>query len=193
MSLKENVDFIKKELDSEEKFLENFVKVERFYKKNKKILFGIVVLVGISIVGYAVKGYLDEQNKIESNIAFSQFLEDNKNEKALETLQKTNNNLYQVALYIKSKDGASKENITNEYLNDLLLYKEAVETKNINELDKLSLQNEFLLKDFAILNKALLLTQENKFSEAKESLNLIPAESKAYELATKLNHYLLTK
>lgn len=33
MSLKENVEFVKKELDSEEKFLESFVKVERFYKK----------------------------------------------------------------------------------------------------------------------------------------------------------------
>lgn len=35
MSLKENVDFVKNELNSEEKFLESFVKIERFYKKIK--------------------------------------------------------------------------------------------------------------------------------------------------------------
>ncbi len=33
MSLKENVDYVKDELNTEEKFLESFVKVERFYKK----------------------------------------------------------------------------------------------------------------------------------------------------------------
>ncbi len=37
MSLKENMDFVKEELNSEEKFLEGFVKLERFFKKYKLI------------------------------------------------------------------------------------------------------------------------------------------------------------
>ena len=35
MSIKENVDYVKSELSSEEKFLENFVKGERFLKNIK--------------------------------------------------------------------------------------------------------------------------------------------------------------
>ncbi len=193
MSIKENVDFIKKELDSEEQFLENFVKVERFYKKNKKILFSIVILIGISAIGYSIKNYFDNKNKQLSNIAFNQFLEDNSNESALKELQDTNPALYEVAIYMKDKNGSSNQATTNKYLEDLLVYQKAVEGKNIQELDTLTLKDDFLLKDFAIFNKALLLTQENKFSEAKESLKLIPNDSKVYELAAKLNHYLLTK
>ncbi len=51
----------------------------------------------------------------------------------------------------------------------------------------------FLLKEFAIFNKALLLANEGKFKDAKTALNLIPQSSKAYELSSLLKHYLLTK
>ena len=72
-------------------------------------------------------------------------------------------------------------------------YQVALANKNVDELTNLSMQNDFLLKEFAIFNKALFLTNEGKFSEAKTTLALIPQTSKAYELAKLLNHYLLTK
>lgn len=68
-----------------------------------------------------------------------------------------------------------------------------MESKNTKELENLSMQNDFLLKEFAIFNKALLLTNEGKFEEAKTALKQIPQTSKATELANLLNHYLLTK
>ena len=69
----------------------------------------------------------------------------------------------------------------------------ALETKNLTELGNLSVQGDFLLKEFAIFNKALLLANEGKFEESKTTLNQIPQTSKASELANLLNHYLLTK
>ena len=53
--------------------------------------------------------------------------------------------------------------------------------------------NKFLLKEFAIFNKALILAKDGKYKEAKIALNLIPPTSKATELSNLLKHYLLTK
>ncbi|MGD9554602.1 MAG: hypothetical protein AB7D96_00165 [Arcobacteraceae bacterium] len=193
MSLKENVEFVKKELDSEEKFLESFVKVERFYKKNKKILLAGVVALVVGVSGYSIKNYVNAQNKAQSNIAFTQFLNDNNNEAALATLKDTNTRLYNVALYIKSKNGPTADVVNDKYLGTLVAYKKAIEEKNIEQLNTLSMQKDFLLKEFALFNKALILTQEGEYSQAKQTLQLIQKDSQVSDLVALLNHYLLTK
>ncbi len=93
MSLKENVDFVKNELNSEEKFLESFVKIERFYKKNKALIITAIIVVVVAIIGFSVKNYIDNENKLKANIAFNKFLNDVNNQEALKTLEKTNKKL----------------------------------------------------------------------------------------------------
>lgn len=193
MSLKENVDFVKKELDSEEKFLESFVKVERFYKKNKKFLMIIIGTLVVALIGYTTKNYIDAKNKAQSNEAFTQFLDDNNNQAALATLKDTNIRLYNVALYLKSKNETITETINDRYLGALVTYKKAIEENNTEQLNTLSMQKDFLLKEFALFNKALILTQEGKYDEAKKTLQLIQKDSQVNDLVSLLNHYLLTK
>ncbi|MFK2822926.1 hypothetical protein [Arcobacter sp. YIC-80] len=189
MSMKENVDFVKGELNSEEKFLESFVKVERVFKKYKFPIIAVVVLLIALTVGLSVKSYMDEQNLIKANKAFETLLQNPKDEKALSTLKETNNKLYQVASYINGE----KENIEVKYLKELVAYNKALEENSIEKLNTLSMQNDFLLKEFAIFNKALLLANNGKYEEAKTALKLIPNDSKAFELANLLKHYLATK
>ncbi len=55
------------------------------------------------------------------------------------------------------------------------------------------MQNDFLLKEFAIFNKALILTNEGKYEDAKAALQLIPSDSKVNDLAITLKHFLVTK
>ena len=55
------------------------------------------------------------------------------------------------------------------------------------------MEKDFLLKEFAIFNKALILTKDGKFNEAKDALKLIPPTSQVKDLVSLLNHYLLTK
>ena len=193
MSLKDNVDFVKKELDTEEKFLESFVKVERFYKKNKKYLMALVSLLVILLAGYSFKNYINAKNKTESNIAFTQFLNDNNDVAALATLKDTNIRLYNVALYLKSKNETITEPINDKYLGTLVEYKKAIEENNIDQLNTLSMQKDFLLKEFSLFNKALILTQDGKYDEAKKTLQLIQKDSQVSDLVALLNHYLLTK
>ncbi|MCT7571663.1 tetratricopeptide repeat protein [Aliarcobacter butzleri] len=192
MSLKEDVGYIKNELSSEEKFIENFVKGERFFKKYKTLIIAAVVILIIGLIGFTVKKSIDNSNKHDANIALSQFLE-NGDEKALETLKNKNEKLYEVALFLQAKKDNKIASIELPLLKELVKFQTATASNNIEELNSLSMQNDFLLKEFALFNKALILVNEGKYEEAKKELSQISQTSKAYELATLLNHYLLTK
>ena len=192
MSLKEDVGYIKNELSSEEKFIENFVKGERFFKKYKTLIIAVVVILIIGLIGFTIKKSIDNSNKHDANIALSQFLE-NGDEKALETLKNKNEKLYEVALFLQAKKDNKVASIELPLLKELVKFQTATASNNIEELNSLSMQNDFLLKEFALFNKALILVNEGKYEEAKKELSQISQTSKAYELATLLNHYLLTK
>ncbi|MCT7577333.1 tetratricopeptide repeat protein [Aliarcobacter butzleri] len=192
MSLKEDVGYIKNELSSEEKFIENFVKGERFFKKYKTLIIAVVVILIIGLIGFTIKKSMDNSNKHDANIALSQFLE-NGDEKALETLKNKNEKLYEVALFLQAKKDNKIASIELPLLKELVKFQTATASNNIEELNSLSMQNDFLLKEFALFNKALILVNEGKYEEAKKELSQISQTSKAYELATLLNHYLLTK
>jgi hypothetical protein len=193
MSIKENVDYVKTGLSSEEKFLESFVKSERFFKKYKTLIFGIIAAVIIGLIVISVKNILDESNKIEANIAFKKVLENSNDTQALATLKNKNEKLYDVARYLQAQKEGKSVDINLPMLKELSKYEDALANKNISELNNLSMQNDFLLKEFALFNKALFLTNEGKFDEAKTTLKSIPENSRAFELAKLLNHYLLTK
>lgn len=193
MSIKENVDYVKTELSSEEKFLENFVKGERFFKKYKTLIFAFVTIVIVGIIGFFIKENIAQSNKFEANIAFNKVLENSNDTQALAVLKDKNSQLYDIAIFLQAKKEAKSAQINVPLLKELSKYQTALANKNISELDNLSMQNDFLLKEFAIFNKALLLTNEGKFNEAKTTLALIPQTSRAFELAKLLNHYLLTK
>ena len=192
MSLKEDVGYIKNELSSEEKFIENFVKGERFFKKYKTLIIAVVVILIIGLIGFTVKKSIDNSNKHDANIALSQFLE-NGDEKALETLKNKSEKLYEIALFLQAKKDNKVASMELPILKELVKFQTATASNNIEELNSLSMQNDFLLKEFALFNKALILVNEGKYEEAKKELSQISQTSKAYELATLLNHYLLTK
>ncbi len=193
MSIKENVDYVKTELSSEEKFLENFVRSERFFKKYKTLILSFIIIVIVGFIGVFIKTKIDESNKFEANLAFNKVLENNNDAKALADLKAKNKDLYEIALYLQAKKEAKIIETNVPLLKELSKYETALANKSITELDNVSMQSDFLLKDFAVFNKALFLANEGKFTEAKTTLALIPQTSKAFELAKLLNHYLLTK
>ena len=192
MSIKENVDYIKSELSSEEKLLEGFVKSERFFKKYKNLLIALVVAIVLGSIFYVVKKSFDESNKYESNLLLNSYLEKG-DEKALEDLKNKNKNLYEVALYLKVKKDEKSVEISLPILKELLEFELAKKDSNLEALDKLSMKGDFLLKDYALFNKALILTNEKKYQEAKDTLAKISNDSRTIELVNLLNHYLLTK
>ncbi len=193
MSLKDNVSYVKEELNTEEKFLESFVKVERFYKKNKLIILVILFTLVLGTIAYVVTNYIQTQNKIEANIAFNKVLENPKDKEALSILKEKNQKLFEVAQYLETLNNDKIANTQVVFLKELSKYKAALQKNSIEELNSISMEKDFLLKEFAIFNKALILTKNKKFDEAKATLKLIPNSSQVYNLAKMLNHYLITK
>lgn len=192
MSIKENVDYIKSELSSEEKLLEGFVKSERFFKKYKNLLIALIVAIVIGSIIYFVKKSFDESNKYESNILLNNYLEKG-DEKVLQSLKDKNNSLYQIALYLKARQDGKSAEISLPILKELSEFELAKDKNDIEALDKLSMKGDFLLKDYALFNKALILANEGKYQEAKDTIAKISNDSRTIELVNLLNHYLLTK
>ena len=174
MSLKENVDYVKEELNSEEKFLEGFVRVERFYKKYKIIIIlALIVIIGLVIGLYTTKT-IQASNKLDANIAFNKLMENPDDAEAKSTLKDKSQQLYEVALYAQSLEKGQFNETELRYFKQLVAYQKALEEQNIDKLNEVSMEKDFLLKEFAILN-------------------LIPADSQVNNLVTALKHYLVTK
>lgn len=193
MSIKQNVEHIKTELSNEEKFLESFVKVERFYKKYKNLLLVSVVVIVVAVAGISINNYLGAANKTAANEAFSTLLEDMNNSQAMEILKDKNPKLAQIIEAKKAKIEGKSVSIDVQYLKELELYNEAIKNQDAEKLSQVLMQNDFTLKEYALFQKALILAQRENYKEAKEILEQIPQDSQVQQLASTLKHFLLTK
>lgn len=193
MSLKDNIDYVKSEISSEEKFLEGTVKAERFFKKYKTLLIAAGALIVVAFIAIGTSNYLKDENKKIVNIAFNKLLKNPNDKDALAVLEDKNSKLYKVALYLQAKKDNKNLSVDLKFLKELSSYKTAIKSKNLNDLNNVSMKNDFLLKEFAIFNKALIQAENGKYKEAKTTLKLIPNSSSVNDLVKVLNHYLLTK
>jgi len=191
MSLKQNVNFIKEEISTEEQFFESFFKLEKYYKKYKVFIYTFVVVVLGYFIGTNILNYIQEQNIIKANNTYSKVLANPNNKAALNNLKEQNKILYQIALYQISQDKTKPVNV--DYLKDITAFNKAIESNDINSLNSLILKENFVLRDYALFNKALILTSQNKYKKAKKTLESIQVNSSVEPLAKMLKHYLLTK
>lgn len=193
MSLKDDIKSVKQELNTEEQFLEGFVKFERFFKKNKIVILAAVGVIIVGFIAMTTTDYLREENKKEANIAFNQVLENPNNQQAIATLKEKNMRLYEIALYLQAQKENKIADVNVEFLKEISYYHKALKEQSLEKLNTVSMQNNFLLKEFAIFNQALILTEKGQYKDAQEKLRLIPQESKVNDLVQILNHFLLTK
>ena len=194
MSLKENVDYIKQEISTEEQFFESFFKVEKIYKKYKLLIIGTVIAVLAYFIGSAVNDYIKEQNTIAANNAYNLLIKNTTDKSALhqqDILKEKNEQLLQIALYKNSKDFTLKNDVI--YLEQIAKFNEAIKNNDIKALNVLILDSTFVLRDYAMFNKALIQANNNEFKKAKATLNNIKDNSQVTTLSNLLKHYLLTK
>jgi hypothetical protein len=195
LSLKENIDAVKKELSAEEQFLESIVKAEGFWKKYKKLLIALAVLVVVAALGMALYNTIKEQRLNASNEAYTVLGNNPLDKEALETLKSKNPKLYQLFLFsneMKSSDIAKLEamssQISDPILKDLLSYQKA--SLSGKGLSSYIMKQDALLKEFASLQEAYNLFKEGKSKEAKALLAQIPKSSQLQQIAQSFNHYL---
>ncbi len=195
MSLKDDLKAVKDELNSEEKFLENAIKTERFVKRYKTplIIASIAVLIGIvSNVGY---GAYNDSVIERSNSALFELLEDSKNESAKLSLKDANPKLYDLwsmSNSIKEGDYSSLEALKNSnasIVSDISSYEAALSKNDTALLEEYTKKESAIFKDLANIELAIELFGQDKISEAHSKLSLISKDSTVYNVAEVLMHY----
>ena len=195
MSLKENLEMVKEELNSEEQFFEKAVQTERFVKKYKKPLIGVVTALVLAVAGGSAYN-LYTQNKIDqSNNAFNVLMADTNDKAAQEQLKTLNPKLYDVWLLsqaLKTKDEAALNTLTSSkalLVADLATYQLAVMKKDEKGLTNYAQNSDALLGDLASIEAAVLLMDKGDKASAKSKLSMIDINSPVYPLAQSLAHY----
>lgn len=191
MSLKENVSYIKDEISTEEQFFENFFKIEKFYKKYKKVILTVVLAGVLGGIGVVIVDFVNQKNAVVANEAYSKVLLNTSDNGALNELKSANEELYNIALFQISQEKATATNVA--YLEDIASYNKAVAKGDIIALDGMIMNQNFLLKDFAVLSKTLILIEKKEYKKAKDTIARIDEKSRVLPLANMIKHFLLTK
>ncbi|EOE7366123.1 MULTISPECIES: hypothetical protein [Campylobacter] len=183
LAIKDDLNYIKTEISSQEQFLENAIRSERFIKKNKKIIIAIVAVAVAALIAYAVLDQIKSSNITESNQAYAALLSNPNDKEAKQTLMQKNPSLF--ALYaIKTAYDSNNTKILDEATN-----------LTIDPLLKQILQNakgesgDGLLSTYNSLVKGYELLAENKLPEAKIEFSKIPSNSPLEPVAKNLEHY----
>jgi len=183
LALKENIEAIKKEIGTEEQFLEGIIKSEWFFKKYKKYIITaavVAVLGGTSLVTATVI----KENKLEaSNIAYSKLLKNPNDTSLIVILKEKNERLYN---FYRFQQAIEK--------NDKVVLKELAEYKKdpvISDLATYQIggKKSELLGGFIALQEGYNLLKEDKIKEAKLKFSQISLSSPLKNISNNLEHY----
>jgi len=195
LSLKENMEAIKEELSSEEKFFESAVRTERFVKRYQKPLIAAVAVSLLAVVGAI--GYQAYTNaKIESsNTAFNLLMVNPTDTKAEQTLKNDNPELYdlwKLSRGIAQNDVTLLEGLKSSEtfgVSDIASYEAAAIKGDIQSLEEYTKKQGALYKDLALLELAISAIEKGDVKTAHQKLALISEESPLYQVAGALSHY----
>ena len=195
MSLKQDIEMVKEELNSEEKFFEKAVITEKFVKKYKNIMIASVVII-VLVVGANVTYTINKQNKIDAaNLALSQLQSNPKDEASLSKLESLSPALYDVWSYSQAVVNKNFKSLTklkdskSTLVGDLSAYTLASEAKDVAALSSYVLKQDSIYKDLAQVQAAVLLINESKIAQAQEKLSMISIDSPLAQVANALMHY----
>ena len=195
MSLKENIEMVKDELNSEEKFFEKAVITEKFVKKYKNLLIGGVIAIVIAVAVNLVYDSNKEASVIEANETLAVLAKDVKNEDAKLKLKALSKDLYNVWIYsqaIATNDNKLLESLSaskTTLISDLASYELASNTSDSTKLSDYSMKQNAIYKDLAIVQKAILLLNKKEIDSAHQELKKVSQNSSLNKVVLALLHY----
>ena len=183
MALKENIEAVKKEIGTEEQFLEGLIKSERFFKRYKKRIISVVVVAVLTGGTYATMSVLSENRLQASNEAYNKLLKNPSDDAAKMVLKNKNERLYNFYRFQQALES-----------NDVATLKELAEYKKdpvISDLAsyQLSGTKSELLVGFIALQEGYKLLQVDKIKEAKLKFAQIDLNSPLKNISNNLEHY----
>ena len=186
MSFKDDVKFVKDELSSDEKVLESAFKLEKIYKKHKIKIWASLAVILLAFGGNAINNYIIQSN-LESANSSLLALEKNANDnQALANLKSKNPKLYELFLYsnaVKSKNIKvlnKLSNSQNSIIADISRYH--------NDIISNKIGNSKYYKDLSIIEEAYQSIQSKDNKKALDKISLIEQNSPLYSLGIILKH-----
>ncbi|ECL6351349.1 hypothetical protein FTL58_02445 [Campylobacter jejuni] len=187
MGLKDNLKAVKNELNTEEQFIENFIKGERFIRKYKFYISAVVIILVAWFAGNFIISKINDYKTKEANEIYANLIQDPNNKNLLEQLKNKNTNLYAIFLL--------KENI-NDFNNTALqnelkqIYSNTQTNTLLKNIIALSLGDKSIfLKNYDKLLEAYKFLEQNKIEEANVLLSQIKENSSLNQIAKNLKHY----
>lgn len=189
MSIKENLQEIKKEVSNDEKMLESAFRIEAFIKKYKVLIIALIIVGVGSIMWPYVSDYLQEQKAIKSTALMEKIQANNEDESAWSELKKENLAMYEMMrLSYALKNNKTQEleqmkNAKNPFISQYVTYELATSTQNLGSIK----DGEFL--DLALLQEEYLLASKKERQQALSKLDAINDASILKDFALRIGHY----
>ncbi|MCO4845992.1 MAG: hypothetical protein KC427_08245 [Sulfurovum sp.] len=186
MSIKDDVNYVKKELSGDEKVLESAFKLESLYKKYKFQLWGIVAALILFFGGQAVMTSMHEAKLVKANEAFLTLQSNSDDADALKVLKENNPGLLELYTYaqaVKKEDIKALESLAasnNNVIADASAYTAGV-------LNKKPVDSK-LYKEMALFEEAYLAIVAGDIKTAQNKLELIDEDSPLSVIREFLNH-----
>lgn len=189
LGIKENIKAVKEEISTEEQFLEGMIKSERFFRRNKVYIIGILASVVLATVSYGAYSVWEKERLKSSNEAYVTLIKDPSNENALRTLKAKNEKLYELVMFqtaVEKGDIDALKQLAlqnkNPIVADLIAYQ-------IAQRENGALPKSELFSGMVLLQEGYALLKENKIADAKVKFAQIEMNSPLKQIAQNLEHY----
>lgn len=195
MSLKNDIEMVKDELTSEEKFFEKAVMTEKFVKKYKKIMIGSAVAIAVFVSGSIIYSYMEESRVEEANLLFLELKSDKSNPAAIARLASLSPALHDVWSYSEAMTSQNIEELEKlqkskaQFIADLSSYEVAQRAADTEKLQSYMQKQNALYADLAALQAAIIFMQDDEIEKAHRKLKTIAQDSPLAEVASSLMHY----
>jgi len=195
LSLKNDINMVKEELSSEEKFFEKAVMTEKFVKKYKSALIGSVIAVTLFVAGSITYTQMQESRVADANALLLELKSQKSTPATLARLESLSPQLYDLWRYsqaVVEKDMTVLDELQKSKANfvaDLASYELAEQSGNTIKLDEYAQKQGAIYADLARVQAAVLFMNTNNIEAAHEKLQGISVDSPLAQVATALMHY----
>lgn len=189
MSVQDDINYVKKELSSDERVLESALKIETLYRKYKFIVWSVVIVLILFFVGSRVMDAIQESKLEKANQAFLTLQTNSEDAQALLVLKENNPLLSELFAYsqaTKKKDIKMLETLgssSNDIIADASRY-------TVGVLNRKPVDSK-LYKELALFEEAYLSIQSGDTKKAKAKLELIDERSSLGMLTELFNHSMI--
>ncbi|MDQ1325681.1 MAG: hypothetical protein QG564_805 [Campylobacterota bacterium] len=189
MSISESIGQAKKELSSDEQVLVSAFKLERVYKKYKKIIWGVLIALLVFFIGNAVINAMNEATLQKANEAFLVLQVNPEDAQALQILKDSNPTLFELFSFAQAvkKNDANALVPLSQSKNEVI----ADSSKYVQKVLANESADSVLYKEMAVLQSAYLAIKAGDTKQARTQLESIDERSSVGLFASLLKHSII--